>query len=449
MKYKVFKAGKYAAQIASVLMWNQFRYPQPVRGRYDVSENTFEKLKWAYKCWVNQLERAEKHSGIESFFAGQRLRFGFPDTFQEQSRISMSAGGDLMAVDCLSHENTACLFDGIADFYFDADIVCANLESTVYDKAPWGRNQVTAMPPKMNTSCSMLRRFLNNGNGINYFSTANNHCYDYEEEGLLATLDCLEQENCYFSGTNRTCEAQEDVLIIEKNGLRAAMLSYTCDMNGNRYDKQHLINEVRFNDEVCDFGLVERQICRAREKKADLIVASVHWGWEFEMYPHRNIIEAGHRLAELGVDVILGSHPHVSQPMERYVCERGGHKRECLIVYSLGDFVSYHPLSRNSKITYTLKFDVAKGLTDGKTAVYISNLRILPVYIMAAELADDKYDCRLLPFFEVLKQYEEGQRRLPLKEQEWKDIPRLHSKVLHGILLPELYEKREPQVISF
>ena len=71
---------------------------------------------------------------------------------------------------------------------------------------------------------------------------------------------------------------------------------------------------MRFNDEVPDFSLVERHIRRARELGAEVIIASVHWGWEFEMYPHRNIVQAGHRLAELGVDVILGSHPHVSQP---------------------------------------------------------------------------------------------------------------------------------------
>lgn len=458
MKYKVFKGGRLAAQICSVIFWNQFRYPQPVRGVYDVAGKKMEKLKWAYKCWVHQLEAAEKGSGIEAYFAGQSLDFSLPENFVPKASLTMSAGGDLMAVDCLTYENTPQLFDGIRDFYFDADITCANLESTVYPKAPIGRNQVTAMPPKMNTTESMLDRFLDNGNGIDYFSTANNHCYDYKEEGLLATLDCLDRKHCCHSGTNRTEEEKEDVLIIEKKGIRIAMLSYTCDMNGNPYEKKHLINEVRFNDETVDLSLVERHIKRAREKKADLIVASVHWGWEFELYPHKSIIEAAHRMADMGIDVILGSHPHVSQPMERYQCDTKAGKRQSFITYSLGDFVSYHPLSRDSKLTYVVRFQVVKGLQDGKPAAVVTGLKVLPVYIMASEMKGgtempssssnrsecDAYDCRLLKFKEVLEDTKKGAPyHYPLEETDRKDVLRL-DKVLHRILLPRNFKELLP-----
>ena len=191
MKYKTSKPIQWLARAASVVMWDQFRYPQPVKDVYDVADNTFEKLKWAYRCWVHQLETAEKHSGIEAYFSEHRMEFSLPEDFQVQTEISLSAAGDLMAVDCLTYENTPHLFDEIADFYFGADITCANLESTVYDKAPLGRNQVMGMPAKMNTSESMLDRFWQGGAGINYFSTANNHCFDYGEEGLYTTLDNL------------------------------------------------------------------------------------------------------------------------------------------------------------------------------------------------------------------------------------------------------------------
>ena len=108
------------------------------------------------------------------------------------------------------------------------------------------------------------------------------------------------------------------MLVTEINGIKTALLSYTFDMNGNEYEKKYLINEVRFNDEDPDLSLVERHVRLARERGADLVIASIHWGWEFEMYPHKNVMEAARRVMDLGVDVILGSHPHVSQPMERY-----------------------------------------------------------------------------------------------------------------------------------
>ena len=312
MKYKTTKAGIVLAKAASVLMWNQFRYPQPVKGRYQVATNRLEKLKWAYRCWVRQLEVAEKGSGLETYFRNQNLQFTLPEDFRPEARLTVTAGGDLMAVDCFTYEDTAHLFDGIRDFYFQDAFTCANLETNLCPTAPIGRNQMIGYPPKMNTSEGMMDRFQEDGLGIDYFSTANNHCYDYGEQGLLDTLDCLDRRGALHSGTNRTPAEQEDVLVVERNGIKIALLSYTCDMNGNEYEKKHLINEVRFNDEAPDFSLVERHVARAREKGADCIIASVHWGWEFEMYPHKNIVEAGHKLAELGVDVVLGSHPHVS-----------------------------------------------------------------------------------------------------------------------------------------
>ena len=98
------------------------------------------------------------------------------------------------------------------------------------------------------------------------------------------------------------------MLIVERNGIKLAMLAYTADMNGNECPKPCLINEVRFNDEHPDFSLVERHVRLAKERGADAIIASVHWGWEFEMYPHHNIIQAGHRLAEMGVEYVVIGH---------------------------------------------------------------------------------------------------------------------------------------------
>lgn len=430
MKYKTTKLGIALAKVGSIVMWNQFRYPQPIKGRYQVATNKLEKLKWAYRCWVRQLETAEKGSGLESYFARQDLKFSLPEDFKEERRTTLSAAGDLMAVDCFTYESTEHLFDGIRDFYFKETFTCANLESTICPAAPAGRNQIMGYPPKMNTTESMLDRFQENGGGIDYFSTANNHCYDYGEQGLLDTLDCLARRNALHSGTNRTPEEQEDVLVVERDGIKIALLSYTCDMNGNEYDKKYLINEVRFNDEHPDFSLVKRHVRRAREKGADVIVASVHWGWEFEMYPHKSIVKAGHTLARMGIDVILGSHPHVSQPMERYRRKDG---KESLIIYSLGDFVSYHPLTKNSRLTYVVRFDLVKGIRgDGTADVCIAGLKVKPVYILCRELENNRYDCRLLPFYEVVS----CGGACGLTKEERKDLSRLKEQVWERILMP-------------
>ena len=419
---------------------DRFLYPRPQKGIYEVADNQDEELFWAYKCWVQVLEHAEKGSGLEEFFRGQKLVFGLPEGFYEKTRLSVSAGGDLMAVDCIVPEFTEHLFDGIRDFYMDAELTTANLESTVYAGGPAGRNSTPGMPAKMNTSSLMLEKFTEGGKGIGYFSMANNHCYDYGREGLMETLDRVEQTGAYHSGTNRRPEDQETALVFEKKGIRIAMLSYTCDLNGNKCNEKYLMNEVRFNDEIPDLSMIKKQTDSAREQNADIIMVHAHWGWEFEMYPHKNIVDAAHEIAKMGVDVIVGTHPHVAQPMERYEYEQDGQTRSCLIIYSLGDFVSFHPITKDSKLTYTVRFDLAKGVKDGKERTFVTDLKMLPVYIMAAETEDDGYDFRLLKFADVLADSEKGgDYRYPLSAADREDLPRL-KEILFQILLPEEYE---------
>ncbi len=203
----------------------------------------------------------------------------------------------------------------------------------------------------MNTSIEMFQKFRKEG-GINYFSTANNHSLDWGEEGLFATLNVLENADYYYAGTNRNAKQQDVVLIIEQNGIKIAMLSYTLDLKGNNIPdgKTYLVNEVPFNSERCDLTMIVKHVARPKEKDADIILACCHWGWEFEMYTHKNVVQIAKKIIACGVGVILGNHPHVSQPLERISTIDNVQIPNVLIVYAYGDFVSYHPESRNSKL---------------------------------------------------------------------------------------------------
>lgn len=421
--------------------YDEFNYPQPQKGRYNIANSNFEKIRWVYRHWFKQLEVAEKESGLEEYFRHQILDFALPEGFHIKNKLSLSSGGDLLAVDVLVPENTLNLFDEINDFYSTADIVCANLESPVDNSKPIGRTQLFGEPAKMNTSIEMLKKFNNDG-GINYFSTANNHSIDWGEEGLLNTLDELSNIGVYHSGTNRSNNEQNDVLVIDKNGIKVAMLSYTFDLNGNKApdDKTYLVNEVRFNDEVCDLSLIKQHVEKAKEKSADIVIACCHWGWEFEMYPHKDIVELAHEIVELGVDVILGNHPHVSQPMESYKYERNGIEKDGLIVYSYGNFVAHHPKSRNSKIAYVTRFDIVKGILNGVEETRISNLQMLPIYILNEKISDKVYNCRLLKFSDVLNDKEEGGKyKYGLTKLERSQLQYLNEVVLSKILLPKIH----------
>ena len=139
MKYKVFGKTKLKAQLYGILKYDYFHYPHAEEGPYRVFGNgasEIDSLLWAYKCWIHQMEKAERGYGLEQFFAGQDLSFPLPEGFQEQSRYTLASAGDLMAVDSMCYEYTEHLFDELKEFLFDADISCANLESTVNDNAP-------------------------------------------------------------------------------------------------------------------------------------------------------------------------------------------------------------------------------------------------------------------------------------------------------------------------
>lgn len=421
--------------LMSYICYEQFHYPQPETGVYDISGNTFQKTKWLYRYWLNQLEVAEKESGLEGFFADQTLKFrNLSDPSIEQGGVfpvipalSVSCAGDLLAVDVLTPENTPHLFDDITDFYSTADIVSANLESTVDESKPIGRHQQTGKPAQMNTSEAMFNKFRHEAK-INFFSTATNHAMDWGKEGVEATLKVLEKSGAYYSGTARSQAEQDDVVVVEKNGIKVALLSYTFDLNGHSRDGElYLANEVRFNDvdPPTDYALIKKQVAAAKAKGADWIIAYCHWGWEFEMYPHEKIVDAAHKVIECGVDTILGNHAHVSQPAQ--VIPRHG-KQDALVIYAFGDFVSFHPESRNSKLAYAVKFDIGKAL--GVTRLY--NLKVLPIYIVNEKRDTTDYNCRIVRFENVLSNPD----HYGLTELEKSQLPHLRDKVWNAILSP-------------
>lgn len=425
---------RLAVLLMSYICYDQFHYPQPETGVYDISDNPFEKVKWVYRYWLNQLEVAEEGSGLEAFFAAQSLTRLTRDAPAQDSdaivpvfrTVSLSCAGDLLAVDVLTPKNTKHLFDDITDFYSTADIVSANLESTVDEREFIGRYQAPGEPAQMNTSEEMFDKFRHDAK-INFFSTATNHALDWGESGVQATLDVLRRSGARYSGTANSQAEQDDVVIVTKNGLRIALLCYTFDLNGHDPDanKSYLANVVRFNDVDPDYSLIKQQVATAKAKGADWIVAYCHWGWEFEMYPHGNIVEAAHRVIECGVDTILGNHAHVSQPAQ--LIPRPG-KQDALVIYAFGDFVSFHPDSRNSKLAYIIKFNIGKLFDEA----YVYGIEALPIYIVNEKLGEDSYNCRIVKFAKVL----EDPDRYGLTELEKRQLPHLNDKVWGEILSP-------------
>ncbi|MCH5238971.1 MAG: CapA family protein [Muribaculaceae bacterium] len=169
--------------------------------------------------------------------------------------------------------------------------------------------------------------------GFDLFLTANNHCLDRRDKGARMTLEILDSLGVDHTGTFHDA-AQRDTLvplIKDINGFKVAFLNYTYGTNG-----------IRPSDGVevalIDTLKIKEEIELAKKKKAEIIVANMHWGIEYVLLENNIQRKLAAFLAENGVDLIIGGHPHVVQPMKILKNEKTG--KETLVVYSLGNFIS-------------------------------------------------------------------------------------------------------------
>lgn len=411
---------------------NKYRYSRPVEGNFnDLAPGEF--TWWKYKFYIKQVEKAEKGKHIEQYFLKQDLSFSLDPAFEKKSSFTLTAGGDLLPGDQITPSATEHVWDDVKDFYFAADTVYANLETPFALSQPVGNAPKSGIKdaPKLNGTEEIFNRFVNNGKGINFFSTANNHCLNQGVSGLMDTLNFLDSKGYGHVGTSRTVNERDDVPIIRKNGVNVAFLSYTFSLNGDELPtgKEYIANYIRLNKPDEDISLVKQHVQTARSKKADIVVACLHWSLEFESYPIENVIKMGHRiLDETGVDVILGNHAHVIQPIERYrfTDPFSGKQKDGIIVYSLGNLISDF-VTKNCRISWLVKLNFAKGIQDGKEKTVIEDLKIKPVYTYKRFESGKCVDFRLLDFLTILREQKTGKSRFTFNKKEEKELFRLEK----------------------
>jgi poly-gamma-glutamate synthesis protein (capsule biosynthesis protein) len=414
-----------------------------------------EMLWWAYKFYGKPVTEPQPDAGIREHFASHGLE-GFaeqadlagqaglaqPTDLAQQadpakqadktgpSRLTIALAGDILPSPNINAVSAARLFDDLEDTCLTADLRYANLESPVVATRPvcWPDENITS-PPRMNNSEEVFDLLHRSGSGINVFSTANNHSLDQGAGGLLATLDFLDRRHATHTGTARTPAERDAVLVTEANGIRVAWLSWTFSLNREQLPEgqAHLVNHLRLNLPGCDIAPLERQIRSARERYgADVVVACLHWGLEYESFPQRHVIELGHRLVEAGVDIVVGNHPHGLQPAERHVYETpAGRMRSGLVIYALGDLVSDMPQAGNSALTAVAHVDLARA-ADGSVA--ITDARMRPFYSYRRYDAEGScVELRLLDFRALQRRIADGDLvgSPPLTSQQVAEVVRL------------------------
>ena len=187
--------------------------------------------------------------------------------------------------------------------------------------------------------------------GFDVMLTANNHSCDSYKAGIERTIAVLDSLGTPHLGTyaNASTRAKDYPLIIERNGIRIALLNYTYDTNGIPVPDPCVVNLIDKQQMAAD-------IARAKEMQPDVIIANMHWGIEYVLTPSQQQRELADWLIQQGVDHVIGSHPHVVQPVEVRTDSDG---RKHLVVWSLGNFIS-NMTKENTEVGLMVRMELTK-----------------------------------------------------------------------------------------
>ncbi len=267
----------------------------------------------------------------KSFF----LLFFFANIFLQASApkdsLSLLFMGDIMghgsqiqaAFDAASGTyNYDDVFENIAPIIKQADFAIANLEVTLAGKPYKGYPRFSS-PDALAAACK--------NSGIDALVTANNHSCDRGERGILRTIQVLDSLGIRRTGTFKDAmdRKKNNLLILEKNNIRVGLLNYTYGTNGFPIPKPTIVNLMDSASMLSDIK---------KCKQLDKLIVMLHWGREYHSHPSLNQKEISRLLFENGVDIIVGSHPHVLQGMGYFQKTRD--EKERFVAYSLGNFVS-------------------------------------------------------------------------------------------------------------
>lgn len=285
-----------------------------------------------------------------------------------EKRVTAAAMGDMLAHQTII--NNAKVNDGydftkyfslVRPSYTSADLVFCNQEGLSS-----GEGFLISGYPSFNAP-EQFSKDLTTGTGCNIIGLANNHMGDKGVEATNATIANWESiKPLAFSGANRTTEEQEgSVKYVTVNDIKIAYVAF-ADFNNNRATPAYSVNI--YHDEA----LVRRLVSKARTE-ADVVIVSMHWGVEDSSIVSENQKEQVKRLADLGVDVVIGTGPHVLQPVEVVTRQDG---KKMVVWYSLGNFLSSQ-LELNQLVGGVALFDIVKS----EKSIVLENLKFVPTYM--------------------------------------------------------------------
>ena len=296
-------------------------------------------------------------------------------------------------------------FKYVKDIVEGADYAVANFETTCS-----GADLGYSGFPSFNAPDSTLSAIKDAGFDLMLF--ANNHCYDKNLAGLLRTQKMFGEYGLDYIGA-KTEPDQKAYTVVELNGIKIGMFNYADDLSGGITDTRYINGKVIKDNDLDYMNLynlslldelydeVKTIMSDMKSEGVDIVVAYMHWGTEYNITHNRHQETVAQALTNLGVDVIIGGHPHVIQDAETLTSETNPeHKTFCF--YSLGNFVSNQnrrTLGDTKNSTYTeggliVELTVRKYST-GESMV--SAVKQIPTFVHRYKTSNGKYAHEIVP----------------------------------------------------
>ena len=268
------------------------------------------------------------------------------------------------------------------------DYFVANLETTLAGTEN-GRKYSTY--PLFNSPDSIADALKNAG--VDCLLTANNHCYDSSALGVTRTQQIVREKGFDYVGT-RTSEQGAKYFVKNIGGIKFGFTCYTYEtdppqagrkaLNGILVDTETapLVNSFDYNNLEAFYTDLKSQLYAMKKRGADVLVVYLHWGIEYSLSENDYQKNIAQKLCDMGVDVIIGGHPHVVQPVDLISSTTSSHKTVC--VYSMGNMVSnqrrqYMPIKdghTEDGMFFTMSFS---RYSDG--SVVFERIRVIPTWV--------------------------------------------------------------------
>lgn len=217
----------------------------------------------------------------------------------------------------------APLIAAVQPYVSSADVALCHLETPLAPPGgPYEGYPLFSAPPQIATALATV--------GYDACSTASNHTFDKGAAGVQRTLDTLDTAGIAHAGSARTPEEAGRATVLDVSGVNVALLSYTYGFNGIRYP-----NGETWRGNVIDPPKILADARNAKQIGAEVVVVAMHWGTEYQQMPNTQQLELAPVLAQSpDVDLVIGHHAHVVQPVEKI--------DDTWVAYGLGNLVAAH-----------------------------------------------------------------------------------------------------------